>query len=99
MKFKSWLLIIFILLNVTTIKADENVNLLLPSLTYEEAINYAMGILGKLSKDDKNYEIQNITYNYITGEWAFSITEKGGPYFYFFINDKDPTKYRSVGGA
>lgn len=79
------------------IKADDKLNLITPTLTYLQAQQHVENIL-RQGGSFQQFILTDIRYNYTTGEWLFRY-EIEGSHFTIFLNDKNPTIYKSVGGA
>ncbi len=98
-KITRYLIVVLLICSYAlSIRADEQLNLILPTLTYEEAIHHMENLFDK-EVDLKRYVLKDILYDYITGEWVFHYNMIQGSHFTIIMNDKDPTKYRGIGGA
>lgn len=97
---KQIILFSFSLLLHSNVIADDEFTFIQPTLTIEQAVIHAKDIIVK--GDCINCEITGVSYEFINNEWIIYVSRKNGPIgsdFYFFMNDKDPSIYRIVGGA
>ena len=96
---KITFLIILIMLHSNVIAGNELL-LIQPTLKIEQVIIHAQEILAKGECED--CKIVGIFYEYIHGEWIIYIARENGPLgsdFHFIMDDKNPSKYKIVGGA